>query len=270
MTDDRIAELRRRFAELHESGCFLMPNAWDVGSARLLESLGFDAIATTSSGFAASLGRHDQTVTRDELVAHVAALASAVDIPLSVDSEDGYAVDESGLAETVELLAAAGAAGISIEDYQPGVGIRPLEQATGRVGAYVEAAARHGLTVTARAENHLYETGDLDDTIDRLRSFVAAGAHVVYAPGLQTEAELRQVVFESGAPVNALLGSDAPAVGVMADLGVRRLSTGGSLTFAAYGATASAARELLAEGTSTYTEHGLTWRERRRAFDPRD
>jgi len=247
MADSRVDGLRRRFADLHSSGCFLMPNAWDVGSARLLESLGFEAIATTSSGFAASLGRHDQTVTIDELVAHVAALASAVEIPLSVDAEDGHSDEVSGLATTVAALADAGASGISIEDYEPGVGIRALEPATRRVASYVETASRHGITVTARAENHLYETGDLDDTILRLRSFAEAGAQVVYAPGLRTEADIGRVVVEAGAPVNALLGPDVPPVGVMAELGVRRLSTGGSLTFAAYGAVARAALRRLSD-----------------------
>jgi 2-methylisocitrate lyase-like PEP mutase family enzyme len=246
-----------------------MPNAWDVGSARLLESLGFPAVATTSSGFAASLGRHDQSVELDELVTHVAALASIIEIPLSVDSEDGYATDVAGLPETVSALADAGAAGISIEDYRPGIGILEVAEATERVGAYVEAAHGHGLTVTARAENHLYEEGDLDDTIDRLQAYADAGADVVYAPGLSAAADIARVVNETGRPVNALLGVDAPPVEEMTALGVRRLSVGGALTFAAYGATARAARELLDLGTSSYATDTLTWRERRRAFDPR-
>jgi 2-methylisocitrate lyase-like PEP mutase family enzyme len=246
-----------------------MPNAWDVGSARLLESLGFDAIATTSSGFAATLGRHDQTVTLAELADHVAALAASVDVPLSVDAEDGYAQETVGLAETVATLADAGASGISIEDYEPGTGIRSIEDAAGRVGAYVEAASRFGITVTARSENHLYGGDDLDDTIERLRAYSASGAHVLYAPGLTAAADIARVVAQCGGPVNALLGLDTPTVAEMRDLGVRRLSTGGALTFAAYGAAAGAARELLGRGTSDYIRDGLTSEERARAFDPR-
>ena len=246
-----------------------MPNAWDVGSARLLESLGFDAIATTSSGFAAALGRHDQTVSLDELVEHVAALTSSVEIPLSVDAEDGYSADVGGLEATVSALADAGASGISIEDYRPDDGILSVDVATERVAAYVEAARHHGLTVTARAENHLYGEAELDDTISRLRAYASAGADVVYAPGLDEAEDIARVVTETDRPVNALLGLDTPTVAEMAALGVRRLSVGGALAFAAYGAAAKAAGELLEEGTSTYTNGALTWRERRRAFDPR-
>lgn len=269
MSDHRVARRRRRFGELHDAGCFVMPNVWDIGSARLLESLGFEAIATTSSGFAAMLGRHDQTVTLDELAEHVAAVSGSVEIPLSVDAESGYSADPAGLGETVAMLAAAGASGISMEDYEPGTGIRPIEEASGRVRIYVEAASSFGMTVTARAENHLYGLGDLDDTIDRLQAYSASGAHVLYAPGLGSAADIARVVTQCGGPVSALLGLETPNVGEMARLGVRRLSTGGALAFAAYGAAARGARELLDEGTSGYTRGGLTWRERRRAFDPR-
>lgn len=229
-----------------------MPNVWDVGSARLFESLGFPAVATTSSGFAATLGRPDQSVTRDELVAHVRSIASAVDIPVSVDSEDGYADDADGLAGTVELLAAAGAAGVSIEDYRPGHGILPIDVAIERVAVFVEHANRHGITVTARAENHLYGERDLDDTLERLASYAAAGAHVVYAPGLIRASDLSRVVNELGQPVNALLMPAGPNVTEMREIGVRRLSTGGALTWVAYGSAMRAARELLDEGTQTY------------------
>lgn len=269
MADDRPTRLRSRFSQLHERGCFLMPNAWDVGSARLLESLGFAAIATTSSGFAATLGRHDQNVTLDELAAHVAALAAAVDIPLSVDAEDGYSPDAGGLPDTVAVLAEAGASGISIEDYRPGSGLMPIDEAAQRVGVYTEAASRFGITVTARAENHLYGVDDLDDTLQRLQSYSEAGAHVLYAPGLSSGADIVRVVAQAGGPVNVLLGVDTPTVGQLGDLGVRRLSIGGALTFAAYGAAARAAQELMESGTSGYTEGGLTTEERARAFDPR-
>ncbi|MGD2060864.1 MAG: isocitrate lyase/phosphoenolpyruvate mutase family protein [Acidimicrobiia bacterium] len=257
---------RERFSELHESGIFLMPNAWDAGSARLFESLGFPAVATTSSGFAATLGRLDQNVTRDELVAHVESIAGAVDIPVSVDSEDGYADDVAGLAETVELLAAVGAAGLSIEDYRPGHGILPLDTATERVSVFVEHANRHGLTVTARAENHLYGAGDLDDTLRRLSSYAAAGAHVVYAPGLIQASDLSRVVSGTPRPANALLMPAGPTVAEMGEIGVRRLSTGGALTWVAYGSAARAARELLREGTQTYAAGMLPGDDRERAW----
>lgn len=258
--------MRSRFADLHSGGTFLMPNAWDVGSALLLQSLGFAAVATTSSGFAATLGRHDQTVSLDELVAHVAAMCAAVGVPVSVDAEDGYADDDAGLAATVDVLADAGASGISIEDYRPGLGLTDIATATERVGVYVEAGNRHGVTVTARAENHLYGVDDLDDTIDRLRSYAGAGAQVLYAPGLVDPDRLRRLVAAVDRPLNALLMPGGPTVGEMTGIGVRRLSTGGALAFVAYGAAARAARELQAEGTHTYVSGALTADERKRAF----
>lgn len=244
-----------------------MPNAWDVGSARLLESLGFEAIATTSSGFAATLGRHDQSVSREELIAHVTAICDAVGIPVSVDAEDGYADDAAGLMETVDALAGAGASGISIEDYRPGQGLLDLRTATERVGVYAERASRHGMTVTARAENHLYGVADIDDTLERLRSYAAAGAHVVYAPGLINVDQFGRVVDATEKPVNALLLPGGPTVAELTEIGVRRLSTGGALAFVAYGAAARAARELQAKGTQTYAARALTVEERKKAFD---
>jgi 2-methylisocitrate lyase-like PEP mutase family enzyme len=258
--------LRERFAALHREGTFLMPNVWDTGSARLLQSLGFDAIATTSSGFAATLGRHDQNVSLDELVDHVAALTAAVDIPVSVDSEDGYADDTDGLSRTVDALAAAGAAGVSIEDYRPDSGLVDVATASMRVGAFVEAANRHGMMVTARAENQLYGIDDLDDTIERLRAYAAAGGHVVYAPGLVTVEQLSRVVAATDRPVNALLVPMGPTVAELKEMGIRRISTGGALAFAAYGAAARAARELQTDGTQTYATGALSSEDRERAF----
>ena len=258
--------LRERFAVLHDEGIFLMPNAWDVGSARLLESLGFEAIATTSSGFAATLGRHDQSVSLEELVEHVAAICDAVGIPVSVDAEDGFADDGAGLIETVDALAGAGAAGISIEDYRPGHGLLDLATATERVAVYAERASGHGITVTARAENHLYGVEDLNDTVERLRSYAAAGAHVVYAPGLVNIDQLARVVDDTERPVNALLIPGGATVAELKEIGVRRLSTGGALAFVAYGAAARAARELQTEGTQSYASGALTGEERERAF----
>lgn len=263
-----VGDLRRRFARLHqESGAFLMPNVWDVGSACLIESLGFEAMATTSSGLAASLGRHDQKVDLDEVVAHVVAITAAVGVPLSVDAEDGYDTFSGSLADTVDVLAEAGASGISIEDYRPGSGLLEIGEATERVAVYTDAANRHGMTVTARAENHLYGVDDLEDTMARLVAYGSAGAHVVYAPGLVTAAALATVVEHTGRPVNALLLPGGPSVSEMREIGVKRLSTGGSLAFTAYGAAARAARELRDEGTQTYSSGMLTWEDRERAFD---
>jgi 2-methylisocitrate lyase-like PEP mutase family enzyme len=243
-----------------------MPNAWDIGSAKLLASLGFPAIATTSSGFGAALGRMDQQVTLDELAGHVRDLATAADIPLNVDAENGYAATPKGVAETVHRLAAEGAAGLSIEDYDPASGIYPIDVAVERVAAAVEAARRHRVVLTARAENHLYDVGDLDDTITRLQAFRGVGADVVYAPGLKDPGLIGQVVGKVGGPVNVLLLRDGPTVGDLTELGVRRLSVGGALTFAAYGALASAARELLDAGTSSYVDRNLSSADRVAAF----
>ena len=261
------AHLRTRFAELHETGCFVMPNAWDVGSARILASLGFEAIATTSSGHAASLGRMDQRVTLEELLGHVRALVDAVDVPVNVDAERCFADDAAGVAATVERIAGTGAAGVSIEDYEPGFGIDPVGLAIERVAAAAEGTKRHGMVLTARAENHLYGIDDLDDTISRLTAYRQAGADAVYAPGLADIAHIEAVVTATRAPVNVLARADGPGVAALDAAGVRRVSTGGALAFAAYGALAAGARELLSDGTSTYMRRGLSMDDRRAAFD---
>lgn len=268
MTEPRVAEARSRFADLHSAGTFVMPNVWDVGSARLFESLGFGAIATTSSGFAASLGRHDQNVTLPELVEHTAQICDAVHIPVSVDSEDGFADGPVGLAETVERLAEAGAAGISIEDYRPGQGVLGIEEAAERVASFTVAAASFGMTVTARAENHLYRTGDLEDTIARLRSYQTAGANVLYAPGVAGARDLRLLVGALERPVNVLLLPSGPDASRLREIGARRISTGGTLAFAAYGAAARAGRDLLGEGPVGFWDDVLTGQDRARAFGP--
>lgn len=263
---DRVGSLRRRFAELHERGIFVMPNPWDIGSAKLLVSLGFPALATTSSGLAASLGRLDQHVTLDELVRHVEALVAAVDVPVSVDTEDCYSATPEGITETVDRIARAGAAGLSIEDYHPDRGLYPRQEAALRVAAAADEAARHGLVLTARAENHLYGVEDLDDTISRLDAYREAGASVLYAPGLEDARLIGRLVAAVGGPVNVLLRRNGPAVGELGDLGVRRVSTGGALAFAAYGALATAARELLETGTSECVEGALSPADREAAF----
>jgi 2-methylisocitrate lyase-like PEP mutase family enzyme len=263
------SDVRRTFAALHAEGSFVLPNPWDVGSARLLAGLGFRALATTSSGYAASLGKADQHVTLDELLAHVRALTAAVQVPVNVDAERCFADTPAGVAETVTELADAGAAGISLEDYDPGLGqVEPLSVAVERVGAAAEAAGRAGVVLTARAENHLYLTGDhlLDDTVERLRAYSAAGAGCVYAPGLVEGGQIARVVADAGAPVNVLALPGGPSVGELAVLGVRRVSTGGALAWVAYGALVDAARELADHGTYGYLGRALSRDVREQAF----
>jgi 2-methylisocitrate lyase-like PEP mutase family enzyme len=258
---------RDRFRQLHERGLFVMPNPWDLGSARILASMGFPALATTSLGHAASLGKVDQTVTRDELLGHVAALSAGVDLPLNVDAERCFADDPAGVAETVSLLAEAGAAGISIEDYDPARGaIDDVTVAAERVAAAAEAAHRHGILLTARAENALYGIDDIDDTVARLRAYREAGADVVYAPRLTDAEDIRRVVAATDAPVNVLAMRHGPSIPELGELGVRRVSTGGPLARAAYGALRRAAEELLGPGTSTYQDDALTSDDLDRAF----
>ncbi|HEY8726157.1 MAG TPA: isocitrate lyase/phosphoenolpyruvate mutase family protein [Gaiellaceae bacterium] len=202
------AERRARFRALHERPrLFVMPNPWDIGSARLLAAAGFEALATTSAGFAWSVGKLDQTVSRDELVAHVTTLAVATDLPLNVDSERCYPDDPGGVARTVELLAEAGAAGFSIEDYNPDTGsMDDVTAAAERVAEAAEASRKQEepLVLTGRAENHIRGVDDLDDTISRLIAYRDAGADVVYAPGLTDLDQIAAVVEAVGVAVNVL------------------------------------------------------------------
>ncbi len=234
-----------------------MPNPWDVGSARLLASAGFEALATTSAGLAWALGKHDQQVTRDELTAHVTALTEATDLPLNVDSERCYPDDPGGIAETVALLADAGAAGFSIEDFDPAAGsIDDVDLAATRVALAAEAsrALSEPLVLTGRAENHIRGVDDLDDTIARLIAYRDAGADAVYAPGLTDLEQIAAVVEAVGVPVNVLALPDGPTIAELASVGVRRVSVGSLLAGAAYGTLVAGARELLDEGTSRYAE----------------
>ena len=246
------------FRELHhrEGQPLLLPNPWDVGSARLLESLGFEALATTSSGFAATLGRLDYGVTRDEAIGHAATIAAAVDVPVSADLENGFGAAPEEAAETVRLASQAGLAGGSIEDTtgrdeEP---VYDLETAAVRVEAAAEAARKTGFVLTARAENHLHGRDDLADTIARLQAYEAAGADVLYAPGLTSLDDIREVVSAVGKPVNVLALPHAPSVAELAEVGVRRISVGGSFAFAALGALVDAARELREQGTYGFTD----------------
>jgi 2-methylisocitrate lyase-like PEP mutase family enzyme len=251
--------LARRFLELHAGERpLLLPNPWDAGSARLLASLGFEALATTSSGSAATLGRLDGSLSRDEALAHAAAIAGATELPVSADLENGFADEPDAVAETVRLAIDAGLAGCSIED-STGDEAAPIYDAA-LAAQRIAAAARAAhagpvrLVLTARAENHLHGRDDLDDTIARLRSYGEAGADVLYAPGLGRIDDIRRVVAEVGRPVNVLAVPGAPPVAELAAAGVRRISVGGAFAFAALGAVVEAARELREDGTYGYLE----------------
>ena len=263
-------ERRKRFRRLHErGGIFVMPNPWDVGSAKLLASLGFEALATTSAGFAWSLGKLDQHVTREELVAHVRAVADATSLPLNVDSERCYPEDPGGVAETVRLLADAGASGCSIEDYDPRTdAIDDVDEAAAGVAEAAEAAhaPSEPLVLTARCENHLHGVDDLEDTIARLVAYRDAGADVVYAPFLRDLDQIAKVVDAVGVPVNVLALPGGPSVSELGTVVVRRVSTGGALAGAAYRTLVEAAEELQRDGTSSYAASGAPRDALQRAF----
>jgi 2-methylisocitrate lyase-like PEP mutase family enzyme len=253
-TDHTAGTKAERFLALHHGETpLLMPNAWDVGSARLLESLGFEALATTSSGFAATLGRLDGSVTRDEALAHGGALAAAVGVAVSADLENCFADDPAGVVETMELAIATGLAGGSIEDFtgRPDDPIYEPGLAAERVAAAAEVAHGGGLryVLTARAENHIRGRDDLDDTIARLQRYQEAGADVLYAPGLSTLDDVRRLLGSVDRPVNVLARPGGPSVGELAEAGVARVSVGGAFAFAALGAVVEAARELQDHGT---------------------
>ena len=255
--DDHAARAAR-FLALHEGERpLIIANAWDVGSAKLLAALGFEALATTSSGYAATLGRLDYGITREEAVAHAAALVAATGVPVSADFEDGFATDPAGVAETVQLAVEIGLAGCSVEDWNAAEErLYGVQEAAERVAAAAEAAHAGPvrLVLTARAENHLRGNPDVNDTIARLQAFEAAGADVLYAPALDRTEDLRELLASVERPVNVLARSGAPAVGELSALGVRRVSVGGAFAFAALGAVVGAAQELLGDGTYGFTE----------------
>jgi 2-methylisocitrate lyase-like PEP mutase family enzyme len=237
------------FAALHERGAFIIPNPWDAGSAKVLEALGFPALATTSSGFAFTLGRHDGGVSLDELVDHIDLLARSTDLPISVDLENGYGDAPDAGAHAIERAALAGAVGGSIEDYDPRGRIYAIGEAAERVAAGCESARRLGFPfmVTARAENHIRGAPDLDDTIARLQAYERAGADVLYAPGLRSGEEIRAVCDAVSKPVNVLAHSGLTMPEIVA-AGARRVSVGGALTWVAVEAMAGAARAMRDEG----------------------
>ena len=230
-----------------------MPNPWDRGSALVLQEAGFPALATTSAGFARSIGKEDQELSRNELVAHVADLTSFISVPLNVDSERLFPSDPGGIAETVRMLAEAGAAGCSIEDYNPETNeIDGIDRSVEAVAAAVSACAEYGLVLTARAENHLYGVTDQDDTIRRLLAYQDAGADVLYAPGPRTSADIGRLVESVDRPLNVLALPNAPSVSELEALGVRRVSIGSSLYNATARTLRTAAAELMEHGTSLY------------------
>ena len=246
-----------QFLELHhKGGPLLMPNPWDEGSAKLLASLGFAALATTSGGFAATLGRLDYRVTRDEALAHAARLAAAVDVPVSADLENCYADDPEGVAATIEGAISAGLAGCSVEDFtlDRSDPIYDLEQAAARVEAAAEAAHRGPvrLVLTARAENYLHGRKDLAETVARLQRYQEAGADVLYAPGMTDAGEIRSLVESVDRPVNVLALPDTPSVPELEAMGVRRISVGGAFAYVGLGAVITAAQELRDHGTYGY------------------
>jgi 2-methylisocitrate lyase-like PEP mutase family enzyme len=237
------------FAALHEGDAFVIPNPWDAGSARILAALGFKALATTSSGFAFTLGRLDGGATLDEVVEHVGALDGATGLPVSVDLENGYGADAETAARAIARVAEAGAVGGSIEDYDPDGRIYELPHATERIAAAVETARGLGFPfmVTARAENHLRGNPDLEDTIARLHAFERAGADVLYAPGLRTVDEIRAVCTAVSKPVNVLAVPELSLADII-EAGAQRVSVGGALTWVAAKAMADAARAMLETG----------------------
>ena len=242
-------EKGRAFRNLHEGEPFVIPNPWDAGSARVLAALGFKALASTSSGFAYTLGRLDGEATLDDVVEHARALDHATDLPVSVDLENGYGESPESAAHAIARIAEAGAVGGSIEDFDPSGRLYDMNHAVERVAAAVEVA--RGLdfpfTLTARAENHIRGNPDLDDTVARLQAFEAAGADVLYAPGLRTAEDVRAVCSSVSKPVNVLAVPNL-TLAELAEAGAQRVSVGGSLTWVAVNAFADAARTILEDG----------------------
>ena len=257
MTPTSPTQQAERFRSLHVAGSpLLMPNAWDIGSAVLFASLGFEALATTSGGFAATRGRADGRMTRAEVLAHSAELAAAVDVPVSADLENCFADDPAGVAATITDAMAGGLAGGSVEDFtrDPDNPIYDLAHAADRVRAAAEAAhaGPERFVLTARAENYLHGRVDLGDTIARLQAYQEAGADVLFAPRVVDPGELRSLLSAIDRPVSVLVVPGAPTVGELAALGVSRISVGGAIAVAAYGAAINAVTELRDKGTCGY------------------
>jgi 2-methylisocitrate lyase-like PEP mutase family enzyme len=268
------AEKGSIFRALHaRDKAFIIPNPWDVGTAKMLEKLGFEALATTSAGYAFSVGRRDNTVGREMMMAHVTAIASATDLPVSADLENGFGDEPETAAETIRLAANTGLVGGSIEDStgRPGDPIYEHELAVDRVRAAAEAA--HSLpftfTLTARAENFLVGRPDLNDTIKRLQAYQEAGADVLYAPGLTSKDDIAAVVKSVDRPVNVVMGLQGVQLGLaeLSEIGVKRISVGSALSRAALGAFLRAAREMREFGTFTFADEAVSYREVSGFFD---
>ena len=259
------AERVERFRALHVPGSpLLMPNAWDVGSAVLIEALGFEALATTSGGFAASRGRLDGAMTRAEVLAHCSDLTGAVSVPVSADLENCFADEPEGVAATINDAMGAGLSGGSVEDFTGNAGnpIYELEYAAERVRAAAEAAHNGAVPflLTARAENYLHGRIDLADTIARLQAYQEAGADVLFAPRVVDPAELRQLLSAVDRPVNVLILPGAPTVAELGELGVSRISVGGAVAAASYGFAIEALRQFRETGVANYWDYAGTAR----------
>ena len=268
------AEKGRTFRALHQrNSAFIIPNPWDVGTARLLAGLGFEALATTSAGHAFSAGKRDNMIDRPDAIGHGSAIASATNLPVSADLENGFGDAPEIAAETIRLAAAAGLVGGSIEDMsrQPGHSIYEHELAAERVRAAAEAA--HALpfpfTLTARAENYLVGRPDLGDTIKRLQAYQTAGADVLYAPGLTSRDDIAAVVRSVDRPVNVVMGLQGVQLTLaeLSAIGVRRVSIGSALARAALGAFLRAAREMREHGTFAFAEDAVSYRDINSMFD---
>lgn len=249
-------DLIRRFHELHQSGCFVMPNPWNIGSARLLAQLGFPALATTSSGFAWSLGRPDNNISVDETLAHLRAMSAAIDVPLNADFENGFAVEPDGVARNVSAAATTGIAGLSIEDStgDPANPLYELTLAVERVRAARRAIDASGTRVllTGRSEGFIVGRPDLNETIRRLTAYADAGADCLYAPGLRSVSDITAVVTAvAPRPVNVLVSGDFTTLAELSAIGVRRISVGGALARTAWASFLTAAKEIRDHGTFT-------------------
>ncbi|HSO75520.1 MAG TPA: isocitrate lyase/phosphoenolpyruvate mutase family protein [Blastocatellia bacterium] len=261
------------FRALHQrASAFIIPNPWDIGTARLLAHLGFEALATTSAGFAFSIGQRDNTVGRDRMIAHVREIVSATDLPVSADLENGFGDDPETVAETIRLAASAGLVGGSIEDSttRRDDPIYELEHAVERVRAAAETARSlpFRFTLTARAENYLFGRRDLNDTINRLQAYRKAGADVLYAPGLATKEEISAVVSSLDRPVNVLVGLEGVRITLaeLSEIGVKRVSLGSVLSRVALGAFLRAAREMRDLGTFTFGDDTVSYRDLSKMF----
>ncbi|HEX5393723.1 MAG TPA: isocitrate lyase/phosphoenolpyruvate mutase family protein [Rhodocyclaceae bacterium] len=255
------------FRRLHQGPCFIIPNPWDVGSARILASLGFPALASTGAGFAFSQGQPDFAPGMEAMLEHLRTLAAATDLPVSADLENGYGHTPEAVARTVRMAAECGVVGGSIEDATGDAAhpIYDLPIAVERIRSAAEAVRQlpFPFTLTARAENFLYGHPDLKDTIARLQAYQEAGADVLFAPGLQSAGDIANLVREVDRPVNVIMGFQGVQLDLaqLADLGVKRVSVGGSLARAAYGALLRAGRELKEQGTFCYANNAVSGKE---------